>query len=205
MKTFILIILGSIAFRFFYAHGNAMLIKYHSLSSVSDLATGAIIAYLACNEKVIRWFEELKRRWIIFVYIALLILVPMRLYTWKFGIYYNHVSSLTPLVFSSIFAFIIMEQNYAKRSLYKLKNFKLISSWGRFTYAMYCYHMIIFFGVMLAFYLMGINLNGMSKYTFLAVVFISFVSTLFVSEFSYYYFESIFLRWKTRFEFIHKE
>ena len=53
LKIFLLIILGSIAFRFFYAQGNPMIIKYHSLSSISDLASGAVIAYLAFQKGVI--------------------------------------------------------------------------------------------------------------------------------------------------------
>ncbi|MFL5764036.1 MAG: acyltransferase family protein [Bacteroidia bacterium] len=205
LKVFILIIMGSIAFRFFYAHGNAMIIKYHSLSSVSDLASGAVIAYLALNEKVTAWFGRLKKGWIILAYLLLLILVPLRFYTWKFGVYYNHVSAVVPVILSSLFAFIIMEQNYADHSFLKVSRLRLISSWGKFTYGMYCYHMIVFFGVLLMFYLMGINLHGMSKYTFLFVMGISFVSTIFVSEVSYYYYESFFLRLKEKFGLIHKE
>lgn len=204
MRTFIVLILGSIAFRFFYAQGNAMIIKYHSLSSLSDLATGAVIAYLACKENIKNRFQKLPKNRIIGVYLLLLILVPLRFYTWKFGVYYNHVSSLVPVVFSSIFAFIIMEQNYSKNSFYKVSNFRLISSWGKFTYGMYCYHMIVFFVVLYLFHLMGINLHGMSKYTFLFISFISFFSTILISEVSYHYYESIFLRMKDRFSFIKK-
>lgn len=202
LKTFIVIILGSIAFRFFYAQGNAMLIKYHSLSSVSDLATGAVIAYLSCKQSVINWMEKIPKYSIVIVYLLLFILIPFRTYTWKFGHYYNHASSLLPVIFSVLFAFIIMEQNYAKHSFYKIKNWKLISSFGKYTYGMYCYHMIVFFSVLFLFHFMGININGMSKYTFILIVFISFFSTILVSELSYHYYESIFLRWKNRFSFI---
>lgn len=205
LKTFIIIILGSIAFRFFYAKGNLMIIKYHSLSSVSDLATGALIAYLACRQSVIEWIEKTPKYMIVVVYLLLFILVPLRFYVWKFGIYYNHASSIMPVIFSSLFAFIILEQNYAKHSFYKISNWKIISSFGKYTYGMYCYHIIVFFVVLLAFHLMGINLNGMSKYTFIFVVITSFFSTLLVSELSYRYYESFFLRLKNRFSIIRKE
>lgn len=205
LKTFILLILGSIAFRFFYAQGNAMLIKYHSLSSLSDLASGAVIAYLACKQSAIEWMEKVPKYSIVIVYLLLFILIPFRTYVWKFGIYYNHASSILPVIFSALFAFIIMEQNYAKNSFYKIKNWKIISSFGKYTYGMYCYHMIVFFAVLLLFHFMGVNINGMSKYTFAIIVFISFFSTILVSELSYHYYESIFLRLKNKFSFIKKE
>lgn len=204
-KTFILIIIGSILFRFYCAKGNPMIMKYHSLSSVSDLASGAVIAYLALKENVISWFEKIPKYMILIVYLILFILVPMRFYIWKFGIHYNHASSLMPVVFSSLFAFVIMEQNYAKHSFYKISNWRIISSFGKYTYGMYCYHMIVFFIVLLAFHFMGINLNGMSKYTFLFVLLISFFLTLLVSELSYHYYESFFLKLKNKYSLIRKE
>ncbi len=205
LRTFLVIILGSIAFRFFYAQGKPMIIKYHSLSSISDLATGAVIAYLSFKQEVIEWIEKIPKAGIILVYVLLFVLVPLRFYTWKFGLYYNHVSSLMPVVFSSLFSFIILEQNYAKNSFYKIKNWRIVSSFGKFTYGMYCYHMIVFFTVMLLFHLMGINLQGMSKYVFLFVVVSSFFTTILVSELSYYYYESFFLRIKERFTLLRKE
>lgn len=205
LKTFLLIILGSIAFRFFYAQGNVMIIKYHSLSCISDLASGAVIAYLAFQKNVIEWVEKIPKRGIIFVYLLLFILVPLRFYSWKFGFYYNHVSSVLPVVFSALFAFIIMEQNFATNSFYKIKNWKLISSWGKYTYGMYCYHMVVFFVVLCIFHFMGIDLHQMSKYVFLFLVIISFFCTLLVSELSYHYFESVFLKMKDRFSFIKRE
>ena len=98
-----------------------------------------------------------------------------------------------------------MEQNFAKNSFYKIKNWKIISSFGKYTYGMYCYHMIAFFAVLCLFYFMGIDLQHMSKYVFLILVFVSFFSTLFISELSYHYYESIFLRMKDKFSFIKKE
>ncbi|MBA3970636.1 MAG: acyltransferase [Bacteroidetes bacterium] len=205
LKTFVLIILGSIAFRFFYAEGNSMIIKYHSLSCMSDLASGAVIAFLASNSAFIDKITGIPKRHIILVYVLLLVLIPLRFYAWKFGVYYNHVSSLMPLVFSGLFSFIILEQNYAKNSFYKISNFKMISSFGKYTYGMYCYHMIVFFGVLFLFYLMGINLYGMSKFAFLLIVFTSFFATVLTAELSYTFFESYFLRLKDRFSIIRKE
>ncbi|MGZ4034782.1 MAG: acyltransferase family protein [Bacteroidia bacterium] len=205
LKTFIIIILGSVAFRFFYAQGSGVIIKYHSFSSVSDLATGAVIAYLACKESFIEKISRIPKSVIMFIYFLLFTIIPLRLYIWKFAFYYNHVAAVTPLIFSSLFAFIILEQNYAKHSFYKVSNFKIISSFGKYTYGMYCYHMISFFAVLLIFHLMGININGMSLATFIFVFFTSFFSTALVSELSYTYYESFFLRLKNRFALITKD
>jgi len=205
LKIFLLIILGSIAFRFFYAQGNPMIIKYHSLSSISDLASGAVIAYLAFQKGVIEWIEKMPKRGIVLVYFLLFILVPLRFYSWKFGVYYNHVSSILPVIFSGLFVFIILEQNFANNSFFKIKNWKLISSFGKYTYGMYCYHMIVFFVVLCIFHFTGIDLQQMSKYVFLFIVLISFFSTLLLSELSYHYFESFFLKLKNRFSFINKK
>lgn len=205
LRTFLVIILGSIAFRFFYSQGNPMINKYHSLSSISDLATGALIAYLSFKEEVLNWIEKIPRFGIILVYVLLFALIPLRFYTWKLGVYYNHASSIMPVVFSTLFAFIILEQNNAKNSFYKIKNWKLISSFGKFTYGMYCYHMIVFFLILLSFHLMGVNLSGMTKYAFVILVFTSLISTILVSEVSYRYYESFFLRLKDKFTLVRRD
>ncbi len=206
LKTFIIIILGSIAFRFFGSNGgNAMVIKYHSLSCMSDLATGAVIAYLACKESFIEKISRIPKFAIILAYCILIVLIPIRFYMWKFGSHYVHVAAIAPVVFSFLFAFIILEQNYAKNSFFKISNWKIISSFGKYTYGMYCYHMISFFTVLFIFHLMGIQVNNMSKYTFLFAVFTSFFSTILISELSYTYYESFFLRLKNRFTLIKKD
>jgi peptidoglycan/LPS O-acetylase OafA/YrhL len=206
LKTFIIIILGSIAFRFFCSNGgSAMIIKYHSLSCISDLATGAVIAYLACKESFIEKISRIPKYAIILVYLVLIVIAPLRFEIWHFGSHYKHVASIMPVIFSSLFAFIILEQNYAKNSFYKISNFKLISSFGKFTYGMYCYHMISFFVVLFIFHLMGIKLVGMDVPTFFFIVFTSFFSTVLISELSYAYFESFFLRMKDKFALIRKD
>jgi peptidoglycan/LPS O-acetylase OafA/YrhL len=201
LKVFIILIFGSIAFRFFYAQGNALIIKYHSLSSLSDLTTGASIAYLSTKDRFLKLMARTPKYAIIIVYSILIILLLYRINIWKLGIYYNAASSILPVIFSSIFAFIILEQNYAEHSFYKISNSKTISSFGKYTYGMYCYHMLTFFSVLFIFYLMGIDIMQVSKYTFVFAAFTSLCSTMLISQISYYYFESFFLRLKTKFAF----
>lgn len=206
LKTFIAIILVAIAFRFFYSHGgNAMIIKYHSLSCMSDLAMGAVIAYLCCNEHFIERIKKIPRFIILLIYCILLILIPLRFYMWKLGSHYVHLASVAPVIFSFIFAFIILEQNYANNSFYKISKSKLISSFGKYTYGMYCYHMISFFIVLFTFNLIGIKLLSMGLSTFLFSVFTSFFLTILISELSFTYFESFFMKLKNKYSVIKKE
>ena len=199
LPTFLSIILGSVAFRFFYANGNVMIIKYHSLSSISDLATGAVIAYLSMKENFTERIKQIPKYIIVGVYCIGFILIPFRFYTWKFAFYYAHVAAVVPILLSAFFAFIILEQNYAEHSFYKISRSKYISSLGKYTYGMYCYHIIVFFLVIYSFYLVGINIVGMNKYTFIGITSISFFLTIVLSKFSYHKFELSFLNMKNNF------
>ncbi|MCW3071721.1 MAG: hypothetical protein JWO44_1611 [Bacteroidetes bacterium] len=200
LPTFISIIAASIAFRFFCSMGgNAMILKYHSFSSMSDLATGAVLAWLCTKQSFTEKVKRMPRWMIVIPYVLFFALVPFRGFTWKFGLYYVHVASILPVVISALFAFFILEQNYAERSFYKLSRFRFISSLGRYTYGMYCYHMLVFFVVLYCFYITGADILHPGKYLFMAEVLISLTCTILFSKFSYRYIESGFLKLKARF------
>jgi peptidoglycan/LPS O-acetylase OafA/YrhL len=205
LSTFISIVIAATLFRFFCSDGgNAMILKYHSLSCMSDLAIGAILAFFSTKNSFIEKISSIPRWAIILVYLFFFIIIPFRAFIWKFGIHYVHVASILPLILSAFFAFFILEQNYAKNSFYKLSRFPLISSLGKYTYGMYCYHMIVYFLVLYIFYLCGLNIFHPGKYIFIFEVVISFACTIFFSVFSYRYLESGFLRLKQRFASIVK-
>jgi peptidoglycan/LPS O-acetylase OafA/YrhL len=205
MPTFILLILASVAFRFFCSNGgSAMIIRYHSFSSMSDLATGALLAYLCTKDSFIKKAQEMPRWLIVFCYLLFFAIIPFRSLIWKFGLHYVHVASVLPLLISVFFAFFIFEQNYAKNSFYKLSKFPLISSLGKYTYGMYCYHMLVFFLVLYIFYRSGVNVSHVNKYIFTLEVLLAFAGTIFFSKLSYHYFESHFLKLKKRFASIIK-
>src|SRR6218665_2013482 len=82
LPAFITVILSSVAFRLFGSQGgNAMIIKYHSLSSMSDLATGALFALLCTRESFISKIKKTPRWLIVLGYLVFLILVPLRGFT----------------------------------------------------------------------------------------------------------------------------
>jgi len=200
LPVFISIIGGSVAFRFFCSMGgNSMILKYHSFSSVSDLATGAVLAWLCTRQSFTEKIKRMPRRVIVIPYLLFFAIVPFRAFIWKFGLYYVHVASILPVIISALFAFFILEQNYAERSFYKLGRFRFISSLGRYTYGMYCYHMLVFFVVLYCFYTAGADILHPGKNLFIAEVIVSLACTILFSRFSYRYIESGFLKLKKRF------
>lgn len=204
--TFISIIIGSILFRYFYSHGGiAIILKYHSFSCVTYLTMGAVIAYIATKNTIIEKFRKTPKWFISFMYLLFLALIPYRGLIWKFGIHYVLAASIAPVLFALLFAFFILEQNYADNSFYKVGNWKFISSFGKYTYGMYCYHMLVFFMVLFMFYLMGIDITTMSTITFSCVSILSLLLVIFISRMSYLYFELQFLKLKNRFSSIVKD
>jgi peptidoglycan/LPS O-acetylase OafA/YrhL len=200
LHSFILIVICSIGFRYFHSYGgNAMIINYHSLSCVTYLAFGAIIAYLSTKSRFVDRVKRMPRYLIILIYVNAFMLLPYRIYIWKFGFYYLAVASVLPVLLAAFFAFVIVEQNYAQHSFYKIGRLKFISSLGKYTYGMYCYHMIVFFIIMLLFHSLGFNVVGMNKYVFISIVVVSITSTIIISKISFDYFESKILRIKDKF------
>lgn len=200
LKLLLTVIAASIAFRFFCSNGgSAMIIKYHSLSSMSDLAIGAVLAYFSTKERFKDKVRNIPRWTIISVYMLFFILLPFRSFIWKFGKFYVHVASVAPVIFSCFFAFFILEQNYAGRSFFKLGRLKSISSLGKITYGMYCYHMLSIFLVLYVLHLAGVYVGDDNKYLLISEMAFSLLLTILVSKFSYSYFEKYFLEKKKRF------
>jgi peptidoglycan/LPS O-acetylase OafA/YrhL len=121
------IIIGSGLFRFLH-RDDGMVLYFHTFSVISDMAVGGLAAYLAINSK--RFTEaisNLRRPAIIISYgagLALMMLKPDR------------------LILSLFFAFVVLEQNYAERSVFKMGRFRLVSKLGVYTYGLYLLHPI---------------------------------------------------------------
>ena len=52
------------------------------------------------------------------------------------------------LMRSAIFVLIILEQNYATNSWFKIKNARWLTYWGTYTYGLYCLHPIVLEGLL---------------------------------------------------------
>ena len=101
---------------------------------------------------------------------------------------------------SIIFALVIMEQNFAKNSFYKMSNNRFVSRWGVYTYGLYCLHMI---GILIV--AKGLERIGMNKNVY-QVIFLegglSLLITLLLAYLSYHLFEKRFLKLKEKFALI---
>lgn len=199
LPSFLIIMVSSIGYRYFFTEGKGMLLSYHSFSCVTYLAAGAVIAALATNENFVNLIKRIPKYIIIIIYLIGITMLPFRQYIWKFGAHYVLVATFVPVALALFFAFIILEQNYGQHSFFKISNWKFISSLGKYTYGMYCYHMIVFFVVLFTLHLMGVETVGMNSYAFISIFITSLFSTILISILSYHYFETFFLKLKEKF------
>ena len=107
------------------------------------------------------------------------------------------------LVIAFFFGMIILEQNYAKGSFFKMSRFKTISRLGIYTYGLYCLHLLGFLVADVA-----LSKAGQDKTSF-TIATVGCVAALIISVIislaSYHFYEKWFLRFKDRFAFIVKK
>ena len=171
--------------------------EHHTLSCMGDLAVGGCGAYLAQNQRFKEWISNWNS-WSI----ATLYIVFAALYLFRdqllnsifvFSIFERSIISVVILL-------IILEQNYARNSLFKMSKYKTLSKLGTITYGMYCLHTVaILIVTNLTF---RFELNIKVWHVLLLEPTMSFIITIILSTISYRYYESWFLRLKDRFSFI---
>jgi peptidoglycan/LPS O-acetylase OafA/YrhL len=199
LKVIIGLILFAICYRLFLSGGKNVLIKFHTLSCMADLLMGSLLAVLCSKQSVVDRIQQWSRKLIVFVYVA-----GITLFLFRFKISMIETGQLIfksfmPFLFSLFFAFIIAEQNFATRSFYKIGNIKWLSFLGRYTYGMYCYHMIMFAVAMTLACKFGLDVLHPDKYYLMGMTLVIFVLTTLVSIISYHLFEKKFLDLKSKF------
>ncbi|UOG75154.1 acyltransferase [Hymenobacter tibetensis] len=137
--AFVLVIVASTWFR--YTHDdNFFLVYRHSLAVVSDMAMGGAAGWLCFRYPAFRQHIAGWSRWSIagIYLLGLLILAPQKLLP-------AAVSTVVGqhIVQSLFFVLVILEQNYASRSWFKIERFRWLTYWGTFTYGFYCLHPIV--------------------------------------------------------------
>lgn len=196
LPVFVTLILGSISYRLFLSEGKNVNLKFHTISSLSDLACGATLALLSFKEGFLEKMRSFKKRWILLIYVLGITLFLQRFNIGMIKLNYLFIPAFLPFLFSLFFAFIIAEQNFAERSIFKLCRLKRISDLGKYTYGMYCYHMLVFFFILLVAQVAGFPAIGMNKYQLILMTVVGFILTTVISKLSYHYMESWFLRKK---------
>ncbi len=195
---FSLIILLSLLFRAF--NDDYLLHELHTLSCIGDMAVGAFGAWLILEFNSFKLkIQQLNKMYIAFIYIFTIIV-----YFFRSELLYSsfEIRIFERLIVSIIFLFVILEQNYAQNSFYKLSNLKYISKLGKITYGLYCLH---FIGI-----LISINLTKMFSFNtslwqvLLVETSLALIITIIISKISYRYLESPFLRLKNKFYVFNK-
>ena len=100
-----------------------------------------------------------------------------------------------------IYSFVILDQCFNKSTWLKLSNLKVLTSLGKYTYGLYLLHpiAILFCKHLFDFY----NFNYTNSWLIaILLCTVAFISTLLMAKLSYKYFESYFLKIKSKYSTI---
>lgn len=189
------IIMSYFILKFFFT------ISYYSLfNALPSLSFGALAAYYSFyHPEFIEYFKKVKRYKIVIIYILILIYIPLHGLSHKPGqrFFDLYIPFEVPL-FSLLFAFIILEQNFSSNSFFKFGRLKRISNLGKISYGLYAYHMIT---LPICYYLInnGLKIDNTSFLSYLFKMASAFLLTVIISKVSYKYMESFFLQYKKKF------
>jgi len=171
----------------------------HTLGVISDMAMGGLGAYLALNSKKMLSSIKNCNPWISLIpYICTCIYVL----TYRYGEEYRVLEALNRIIPSIFFIWIILEQNFSERSFFKISQLKIISTLGKYTYGLYCLHMIAILITISV--LRKFGLNKHSWEIILIQMPLAMALSIAISIFSYKYYESWFLKFKDKFAFVVK-
>ena len=169
----------------------------HTLACMGDLCIGAIGAYWMLDERKRKRAEALPRWSIALVYVLFAVCFFFRDEALRAV---PALWSVDRLVIAVLILFIIIEQNYAERSLFKLGRFKWLSALGRISYGLYCLH---FIGILVTLTLTErLGWNQHFWQIFFIEVPVSLAITIAISHLSYRFYERPFLKLKERFTFV---
>ncbi len=198
------VMLFSLVFRSFHTDFNNhdYAVRYfHTFSLIGDMALGGFFAYLCSSDTSFRRFvTNLNRLQIGMIYIGAIAVV-----LFKSDLFDQNAFTVTieRTVIAFFFGMIILEQNYAKRSFFKMSRFKLISKLGIYTYGLYCLHLLGFLVADIAITKAGFNKTSLP--IALTGSILALLISIVIALASYHFYEKWFLRFKDKFAFIVKK
>lgn len=191
---FYAVILSSIVFRYVNLNNSAILYA-HTLSVMSDLAVGGLLAHSAIYKtKLFYLLENCKTYMIILMYGLLMFLI---VFYHQWSNYNNFLLLNEKLMLSLFFAFVIGEQCFGKYSFYKLHRLKYLSKLGIISFGLYCYH--LFSVVIIQKVNVVLGLNSQTTFVFYSELLVCFLISYFFAYFSYNFFEKRILALKVKF------
>ena len=189
-----LIIFISLFFRIYFIN-DSLSLNFHTASALGNFGIGALTAISAFkNPCFLNKFQSINRNTILFFYLIIFtffIVMPVLLENDFFVV-------IQRVLFSIFFSFIILEQTYCDNSILKVSRIKYFNFFGKISYGLYCYH-----GIMITIVLQFSGFLSQSLlYSLVIYPIFIFVSTLIISHFSFRFYESKFLKFKSKFTFI---
>ncbi len=196
IKFLTIVILSAFLLRSYFAY-EPDFIAYSTLSAMSDLSVGCLLAVFAFSKKGQFNGYVLSRWFISIVYAATLILLMSRKYLIEYlssseAIFRLFVPTIY-LFISILFALIILEQNYSNRSLFKAGRIPFLGKLGRISYGLYAYHPAVFAFILGTLSYLGFSTTYNSPLKFVAISALVLVGTICFSTLSYRYYEKWFL------------
>lgn len=187
---FTLLIIISVIFRLI-EYDNERVLYFHTFSVMSDLAIGGYLSYLCFTYGIPEKFKNLRRRWIILIYLfgTLLILLAHPLFP-------GQLIALQRIAIALFFAFVIFEQVYCTLSFYKADKLPGFFKLGEISYGLYIYHCLVIYYVqqLMLHYHWTESVTG-----FVLFILLSALLTFCISWLSYRYFERPLLKLKRYF------
>jgi peptidoglycan/LPS O-acetylase OafA/YrhL len=181
----------SLAFR--ATQTNELVLGAHTFSVIGDLALGGQLAYLVLYwPPLVAWLKRLTRAQITAAY-ALGFVIVFYQDAWSA---WRPLLVVSRLVCGVVFGFIILEQNFATHSPFKMASSRWLTRWGQVTYGLYLLHAIA-----IQFAYVGLRVLHRDANSVAGMVIISaaaFPLSLFMARVSYAWFERPFLRLKDR-------
>lgn len=196
--AFVTIIIGSLIFRAF--NDSLVTHEHHTLSCIGDMAIGAFGAWLVNQFDEIKTYFMNISRWQIMLFYTLFFCC---LFFRDELLYGSHVVRIFERSFIAlIILLIILEQNYAKNSFFKLSRLVFISKLGVISYGLYCLHKL---GILISINLTKIvGLNHEIWHVLVLETALALIVTVVISQLSYRFYESPFLKLKNKYSFITK-
>ncbi|MDR2835397.1 MAG: acyltransferase [Bacteroidales bacterium] len=193
--AFLSVIITSILFRAF--NDTFIMHEHHTLSCIGDMAVGAFGAWLISEKKMfLQKFENLRKYQILILYCIFIVIFFFRK---ELLLHYYGIRIFERLFISLIIISIILEQNYAKNSFFKLGKFKMISKLGKISYGLYCLH---FIGILVAINITKIfEINTHLWQIIIIETSLALIITIIISKISYKFYETPFLKLKNKFSY----
>jgi len=200
LVPFLIVIIGSLLFRWFHQSDSPhdyALRYFHSFSLIGDMAVGATLALLV-NKRgaVYRLMYMMKPALASIIYLAaiLVTLFKQEIFAASEWMVFER------LVLASLYGFIIVNQSIAAKPFFRFSRMKKISKLGTYTYGLYCWH---FFVISIVVALSGKMKLSLENWTLsITVTIFALLASIVLSITSYNYFESWFLRLKSKFAII---